>query len=101
MPNEYGNLNITEAAAYLGVSGSVLTSLIDAGGGPPHYPEKAEQSQFAYGPWFPKWGLEQYRSILWVEVANLEHEATITSSAGEPKSTQAKHLPPGASIFST
>lgn len=100
MPNRHGDLNITEAAAYLGVAPDILTSLHDADGGPQHYPEKCEQPQFADGPWFPKWALDQYRPILWAEIGALLPRLEIVRPAGAAKSTLPTHLPPGAAILS-
>lgn len=99
MPNRHGDLNIKEAAAYLSVPVDILKSLYEADAGPGHYPEKHEQAQFPDGPWFPKWALDQYRPILWIEAATLLPDLELSGPAGTPKSTLAKHVPGGVVVL--
>lgn len=83
MPNRHGDLNIEEAAAYLGVSPSLMWSLYSAPGGPLYLLGVTEQEQ-EEGPWFTNADLDSFRprmaGVIAREVRLLE------ADPGEPKS---------------
>ena len=72
MPNEYGDLNMIEAAKYLGVAPDILESLRVANRGPTSYPDRSEEHMFPdWGPWFPVWALDQWKPIMFVELRQM------------------------------
>jgi hypothetical protein len=95
MPNRHGDLNMIEAAAYLGVAVDVLKALHAASIGP-LFVIGVTKADKAAGPWFFVSDLDRFRPRLPAALLRLP----VTGVAGSAKSTLAKHLPPGAAILS-
>lgn len=99
MPNRHGDLNITEAAAYLGVSQSLMASLYEAPFGP-LFLLGATKADRAAGPWFMKQDLDAFRLRLPGLIATGKVAADgFAAAAGTPKSTLAKHVPGGVVVL--
>jgi hypothetical protein len=90
MPNSLGDLNIEEAAKYLGVSVDVMKALVAAPAGPFFLTGRTKKLR-AQGPWFTKNDLETFRPRLVRELAKLSlPHAAVECGAGNAKSVLAK-----------
>lgn len=87
MPNQHGDLSMTEAAKYLGVSDSIMESLYVAPGGPLYLLGTNPEMQAA-GPWFAKADLDRFRPRLFAVLATIKPPptGTIITREGAPKS---------------
>lgn len=87
MPNAHGDLNITEAAKYLGVSDSIMWSLYAAPGGPLFLLGRTARLR-QEGPWFTTADLDQFRPRLPVALARIgvQVNATVVAASGAAKS---------------
>lgn len=86
MPNRHGDLNIGEAAQYLGVSESIMRLLYAAPNGPLFLLGGTKQMR-AEGPWFAVADLDRFRPRMSSVIAKLPPlSGTIVGAAGKAKS---------------
>lgn len=90
MPNRHGDLDIVEAAEYLGVSVSRMQELAELPCGPSFYPSKEEAHIFKEGPWFPRWALDAIRPM--ADTLVMAGRLTRTGVTGPPKSKTLREI---------